>query len=95
MVCVGYGGFIPFVGFGETSTDYTMLIIAMAILFTGTISAMKIDSIPWRITIMIINFLLPVVFQDYDMMYSIFAILAGIAVLFRTVYDAIARGAEV
>lgn len=95
MVSVGYGGFIPFVGLAETATDYTLFAIVLAFLLVSTIAAMKIDSIPLRVTVLLVDLALVMPLKDYGTMYCVFAILFGLAVLFRTVYDAFDRGPEV
>lgn len=80
---------------GCCQTDYILLAIVLCFMAVLTIAAMKIDSIPFRVTVLLVDFALVTPLKDYGAMYCVFAILFGIAVLFRTVHDAIDRGPEV
>ena len=84
MVTISYGG-----------ADYILLAISLALLMVAAISAMKIDSIPWRLTVMFLCFGLTYPLLDFGIMYSVFAVMFGVAVIMRTVYDMFNRGAEV
>ena len=95
MVTIGYGGFIPFVGFVDTATDYTLLGISLGFLMIAVIAAMKLDSMPFRITVVFVCFGATYPLLDYGLMYCVFAVLFGVAVIMRTVYDTFSRGAEV
>lgn len=95
MATVGFGGFIPFVGYAEQATDYMLMAIVLGFLMVGVIVAMRFDSLPLRLTFMLACFGATYPLYDYGIMYSVFAILFGLAILARAVHGVFERGPEV